>query len=191
MYRFRRAKLRCLLAKGVTLLLEGMRTTMSAKVFRRETCRFSTERLHFPAEQGTVVGNVVLYGATGGEAYVSGKAGERFAVRNSGASAVVESVGDHGCEYMTNGVVIVLGKTGKNFAAGMSGGLAYCSMRQVIFPRLSAITIMVELEPLDAGDREVARRLIGRHVELTGSPAERRFLPARRSSSEVRQGVSD
>src|SRR5207253_2049662 len=79
----------------------------------------------FPAEENIIVGNVSLYGATSGEAYVCGVAGERFAVRNSGAQAVVEGVGDHGCEYMTGGAVVVLGRTGRNFAAGMSGGLAY------------------------------------------------------------------
>ena len=76
-------------------------------------------------EENILIGNVVLYGATSGEAFFNGVAGERFAVRNSGATAVVEGIGDHGCEYMTNGLVIVLGKTGRNFAAGMSGGIAY------------------------------------------------------------------
>src|SRR5437762_3080007 len=79
----------------------------------------------FVAEENIIVGNVVLYGATGGEAFIRGVAGERFCVRNSGATAVVEGVGDHGCEYMTRGRVIVLGRTGRNFAAGMSGGVAY------------------------------------------------------------------
>src|SRR4029450_227808 len=77
------------------------------------------------AEENIIVGNVSLYGATGGEAFIRGVGGERFAVRNSGATAVVEGVGDHGCEYMTRGVVVVLGRTGRNFAAGMSGGIAY------------------------------------------------------------------
>ncbi len=79
----------------------------------------------FKAEENILIGNVALYGATGGEAFFRGMAGERFAVRNSGATAVVEGVGDHGCEYMTRGLVVVLGKTGRNFAAGMSGGVAY------------------------------------------------------------------
>src|SRR5690606_36915335 len=79
----------------------------------------------FPAERNTIIGNVAFYGASRGEAYIRGLAGERFAVRNSGASIVVEGVGDHGCEYMTGGTVVVLGPTGKNFAAGMSGGTAY------------------------------------------------------------------
>src|SRR6202049_4862742 len=79
----------------------------------------------FKAEDNIIIGNVALYGATGGEAFFRGVAGERFAVRNSGATAVVEGVGDHGCEYMTRGLVVVLGKTGRNFAAGMSGGVAY------------------------------------------------------------------
>src|SRR5260221_10025733 len=79
----------------------------------------------FKAEENIIIGNVALYGATGGEAFLRGVAGERFAVRNSGAHAVVEGVGDHGCEYMTRGLVVVLGRTGRNFAAGMSGGVAY------------------------------------------------------------------
>src|SRR5207237_7424224 len=85
----------------------------------------ATRNSQFAAEENILIGNVVLYGATSGEAFFSGVAGERFAVRNSGATAVVEGVGDHGCEYMTNGLVVVLGSCGRNFAAGMSGGIAY------------------------------------------------------------------
>ncbi len=159
------------LAKGVTLVLEGDANDYVGKgLSGGKLVVFPPKDSIFPPEQGTVVGNVVLYGATSGEAYVSGKAGERFAVRNSGASAVVESVGDHGCEYMTNGVVVVLGKTGKNFAAGMSGGLAYVLDETGDFSTSLCNHDMVGLEPLDAGDREIVRRLIGKHVELTGSP---------------------
>ncbi len=114
------------LAKGITLMLEGDANDYVGKgLSGGRLAVFPPKHSLYSPEEGTVVGNVVLYGATGGEAYFSGRAGERFAVRNSGARAVVESVGDHGCEYMTNGIVVVLGKTGKNFAAGMSGGLAY------------------------------------------------------------------
>jgi glutamate synthase (NADPH/NADH) large chain len=123
----------------------------------------------FVPEHNIIVGNVALYGATGGEAYVRGVAGERFAVRNSGAHAVVEAVGDHGCEYMTGGRVVVLGRTGRNFAAGMSGGVAYVldvdgDFKQRCNPG------MVELEPLDRPeDIQFVRDLVQRHVTLTGS----------------------
>src|SRR5277367_5379706 len=98
--------------------------------------------------ENIIVGNTVLYGAIAGEAYFQGVAGERFAVRNSGAVAVVEGVGDHGCEYMTGGVVVVLGDAGRNFAAGMSGGVAYVYDPQRRFGRLCNLA-MVELEPID------------------------------------------
>ena len=101
----------------------------------------------FAAEENMIIGNVALYGATSGEAYVRGIAGERFAVRNSGALAVVEGVGDHGCEYMTGGRVVVLGKTGRNFAAGMSGGVAYVYDADGYF-RSRCNREMVELEDL-------------------------------------------
>ncbi len=102
----------------------------------------------FRPEENIVVGNVVLYGATSGEAYFSGIAGERFAVRNSGATAVVEGVGDHGCEYMTKGVVAVLGHCGRNFAAGMSGGIAYVYDERGDFHEKSCNLASVDLEPL-------------------------------------------
>ncbi len=125
-----------------------------------------------------IIGNVALYGATSGEAFISGIAGERFAVRNSGAHAVVEGVGDHACEYMTGGRVIVLGRTGRNFAAGMSGGIAYVLDTDGSFA-LNCNIDMVDLERLDHPD-EVAlvRDLIGRHVSLTGSAIGQRVLDA-------------
>merc|ERR1712046_281650 len=104
----------------------------------------------FSAEQNVVVGNVCLYGATRGSAYFSGKAGERFAVRNSGANCVVEGVGDHGCEYMTGGRVVILGDTGRNFAAGMSGGIAYVLDTDGSFPDKCNMG-MVELEKVTSG----------------------------------------
>ena len=97
-------------------------------------------------EENILVGNVVLYGATSGEAFFNGMAGERFAVRNSGATAVVEGLGDHGCEYMTNGLVIVLGKTGRNFAAGMSGGIAYVLDESGEFAKYRCNKASVDLE---------------------------------------------
>jgi glutamate synthase domain-containing protein 2/glutamate synthase domain-containing protein 1/glutamate synthase domain-containing protein 3 len=127
-----------------------------------------SEEATFAAEENIIVGNVVLYGAVAGECFIRGLAGERFAVRNSGATAIVEGVGDHGCEYMTGGRVVVLGATGRNFGAGMSGGIAY------VFDRDGGFAArcnqgMVGLEPLDGDDEAFVKRLVERHRELTGS----------------------
>jgi glutamate synthase (NADPH/NADH) large chain len=119
----------------------------------------------FPAESNVIAGNVLLYGATSGEAFVRGVVGERFGVRNSGASAVVEGVGDHGCEYMTGGLVVVLGTTGRNFAAGMSGGIAYAF--DLDAARVN--TEMVEIEALDVADGDILLDLVRRHADETGS----------------------
>jgi glutamate synthase domain-containing protein 3 len=129
----------------------------------------------FVPEENIIVGNVSLYGATGGEVFLRGMAGERFAVRNSGATAVVEGVGDHGCEYMTKGTVVVLGKTGRNFAAGMSGGVAY------VFDADGDFTVrcnkgMVDLEPVDEHDIETLKELLHRHYQLTQSAVAWRML---------------
>jgi glutamate synthase (NADPH/NADH) large chain len=128
------------------------------------------------AEDNVIIGNVVLYGATGGDLFANGLAGERFAVRNSGARAVVEGVGDHGCEYMTGGVVIVLGSVGRNFAAGMSGGVAYVwDPNQALRARCNLD--MVELEPLvDDSDRWLVQGLVEDHVRLTGSARATKLL---------------
>ncbi|MBM4282458.1 MAG: glutamate synthase large subunit, partial [Deltaproteobacteria bacterium] len=128
-------------------------------------------------EDNVIVGNVALYGATAGELFVSGVAGERFAVRNSGARAVVEGCGDHGCEYMTGGVVVVLGDVGRNFAAGMSGGLAFVLDRARTFARRCNVH-GIELLTLDDGDAWLVQGLVQRHVELTGSPLGARVLAA-------------
>ena len=123
----------------------------------------------FAPEENIIAGNVALYGATSGELYLNGKAGERFCVRNSGASAVVEGVGDHGCEYMTGGVAVILGRTGRNFAAGMSGGIAYVLDEEGVFP-VRVNREMVELEEfIDPEDQDLVLRLIKRHVDYTGS----------------------
>ncbi|MBF0136235.1 MAG: glutamate synthase large subunit [Magnetococcus sp. DMHC-1] len=130
----------------------------------------------FVPEENIIVGNTVLYGATGGEAYFRGIAGERFAVRNSGARAVVEGVGDHGCEYMTGGVVVVLGRTGRNFAAGMSGGMAFVLDGEGRFSSLCN-SAMVVMEPVqDATDVETLHALIKNHVTYTGSEVGKRLL---------------
>ncbi|MFW5972538.1 MAG: glutamate synthase large subunit, partial [Bacteroidota bacterium] len=124
----------------------------------------------FVPEDNIIVGNVALYGATSGELFVRGRAGERFAVRNSGARAVVEGVGDHGCEYMTGGRVVVLGSTGRNFAAGMSGGIAYVLDRTGEFARSRCNTAMVDLLKVDSADEtEELLSMIAKHYELTGS----------------------
>ena len=122
----------------------------------------------FAPEENVIIGNTSLYGATSGRAFFRGLAGERFAVRNSGAMAVVEGVGDHGCEYMTGGRVVVLGATGRNFAAGMSGGFAYVLDPDGSFPtRVNAER--VDLERLSAEDEEILQRLVRRHYEYTRS----------------------
>ncbi len=129
----------------------------------------------FAAEENVVVGNTVLYGATSGKAFFRGYAGERFAVRNSGARTVVEGVGDHGCEYMTGGRVVVIGPTGLNFAAGMSGGMAYIYDPDGAFPALCNMEL-VGLEELVGDDAEEVRTLIAEHHERTGSPVAERLL---------------
>jgi glutamate synthase domain-containing protein 3 len=126
-------------------------------------------RSTFKTEENIIVGNVAFYGATSGEAFVSGVAGERFCVRNSGAQVVVEGVGDHGCEYMTGGRVVVLGRTGRNFAAGMSGGIAYVLDVDGAFER-RCNRDMVDLEPLiDSDDIDFVQVAMMKHVTLTGS----------------------
>ena len=130
----------------------------------------------FVPEENTIVGNTVLYGATRGEVFIRGIAGERFAVRNSGAHTVVEGVGDHGCEYMTGGVVVVLGLTGRNFAAGMSGGEAYVLDENGTFAA-NCNPGMVDLDPVET-DEDIAtlRGLVEQHLESTGSANARRVL---------------
>lgn len=122
----------------------------------------------FKPNENIIIGNVALYGATSGEAYINGMAGERFAVRNSGAKAVIEGVGDHGCEYMTGGVVVVLGATGKNFAAGMSGGMAFIYDKNKTFEE-HCNQEMVDLDPLSAADTSILKTLISNHQKFTNS----------------------
>ncbi|MBV8928782.1 MAG: glutamate synthase subunit alpha, partial [Mycobacteriaceae bacterium] len=129
----------------------------------------------FVAEQNIIGGNVILFGATSGEAFLRGVVGERFAVRNSGAHAVVEGVGDHGCEYMTGGKVVILGPTGRNFAAGMSGGIAYVYDPNATFAA-HLNTEMVDLEELDGEDLEWLHRMLTKHLDATDSTPARRIL---------------
>ena len=159
------------LAKGVTLTLEGDANDYVGKgLSGGRIVVHPPESSRLVPEESTIVGNVVLYGATSGEAFFNGMAGERFAVRNSGATAVVEGVGDHGCEYMTRGTVVVLGPTGRNFAAGMTGGIAYVVDETGDFRSVCCNRDSVDLEPLDTGDVSIVQGLIRRHQTLTGSP---------------------
>jgi len=163
--------------RGITLALEGEANDFVGKgLSGGKLIVRPPVNAAFAAEENVIIGNVALYGATSGEAFISGIAGERFAVRNSGAHAVVEGVGDHGCEYMTGGRVIVLGRAGRNFAAGMSGGIAYVLDTDGSFA-LNCNIDMVDLEHLEQPD-EVAlvRDLIEGHVALTGSAIGRRVL---------------
>jgi glutamate synthase (NADPH/NADH) large chain len=166
------------LPKGITLRLEGDANDYLGKGLSGGRIALYPDRAaRFAAEENVIAGNVIAYGATGGELFVRGVVGERFCVRNSGALAVVEGVGDHGCEYMTGGRVVVLGPTGRNFGAGMSGGIAYVYDPDATFwSRLNPE--MVELEPLDAEDQAFVRDSIERHGALTGSTVAARLLAA-------------
>ena len=164
------------LAPGISIALEGDANDYFGKgLSGGKIAVFPPKDSSFVPEANIVIGNVSLYGATSGEVYVRGLAGERFGVRNSGATAVVEGVGDHGCEYMTRGTVVVLGPTGRNFAAGMSGGVAYVLDAEGLF-RTNVNAASVELEPLDAEDERTVRVLIEKHVAATNSEHARSIL---------------
>jgi glutamate synthase (NADPH/NADH) large chain len=164
-------------ARGVTLRLEGDANDYFGKgLSGGKLIVVPPAGSTFPAEENIIIGNTVLYGATGGEAYVRGVAGERFAVRNSGAIAVVEGTGDHCAEYMTGGRIIVLGHVGRNFAAGMSGGIAYVLNVDGDFAYFCN-RAMVELSPaLEYEDQGFLREFLQRHVDYTGSPVAQRVL---------------
>jgi glutamate synthase domain-containing protein 3 len=165
--------------KGMTLTLEGDSNDYVGKgLSGGKIAVFPSRLASFPAEDNVIIGNVAFYGATAGEGYVRGTAGERFCVRNSGATAVVEGVGDHGCEYMTGGRVVILGGTGRNFAAGMSGGVAYVLDEGGDFAR-RCNKEMVSLGKLDDAE-EIAelKALIGRHLQHTGSKRAEEILGA-------------
>jgi len=166
------------LAKGVTLRLEGEANDYVGKgLSGGRIAVYPPRGSTFAPEENIIIGNVALYGATSGEAFFNGVAGERFAVRNSGSTAVVEGVGDHGCEYMTNGLVVVLGNCGRNFAAGMSGGIAYVYDEQGDFTENRCNRESVDLEPLlDAQDVKLVRDLVRRHMEFTGSQRAKLIL---------------
>jgi len=167
------------LAPGVTLRLIGESNDYLGKGLSGGRIVVQTpETSPFLAHENIIVGNTLLYGATHGEAFINGMAGERFGVRNSGATAVVEGVGDHGCEYMTGGTVVVLGQTGCNFGAGMSGGTAYVLDEMQLFDTLCNLD-MVELEMVwQEPDKDVLHDLIARHLEWTGSERAAYILKA-------------
>ncbi len=155
--------------KGVTLRLEGDSNDYFGKGLSGGRLALRTPSTStFVARENVIAGNVILYGATGGQAFIEGRVGERFCVRNSGAEAVVEGVGDHGCEYMTGGVALVLGPTGRNFGAGMSGGVAYLYDPHSRLPS-NLNGEMVQLEKLDGEDYDTVSRLLAAHVSETGS----------------------
>lgn len=163
--------------KGLTLELEGDSNDYFGKgMSGGKLIVYPPKGSNFKREENIIIGNVALYGATSGKAFISGVAGERFCVRNSGAIAVVEGVGDHGCEYMTGGRVVVLGKTGKNFAAGMSGGIAY------VLDEDSSLYINMNKELVSVSgvtekfDVEELKSIITEHVEMTGSPKGKEVL---------------
>ena len=167
----------CFLAKGITLTLEGDANDYLGKgLSGGRIAVFPPKISKFKAEENIIAGNVIGYGAIAGELYLRGVVGERFCVRNSGASCVVEGVGDHACEYMTGGRVIVIGPTGRNFAAGMSGGIAYVYDDNGMFPKLCNME-MVELEPANkTDDHDTIRRLLENHFKLTGSTKAKAIL---------------
>ncbi|MFA6873193.1 MAG: glutamate synthase subunit alpha, partial [Bacteroidaceae bacterium] len=165
------------LVQGVNFRLEGEANDYLGKgLSGGRIALFPPVRSDFEAEKNTIAGNTLLYGATSGEVYINGRVGERFAVRNSGAIAVVEGVGDHCCEYMTGGRVVVLGQTGRNFAAGMSGGVAYVWNKDGNFDYFCNME-MVELSLIEeVGYRKELHELIRQHYLYTGSNLARTML---------------
>jgi len=164
------------LAHGITFELEGLANDYIGKgISGGKIIVYPDKRSDFDPQENIVIGNTTFYGAISGEAYIRGRAGERFCIRNSGVDAVVEGVGDHGCEYMTGGRVVVIGETGRNFAAGMSGGIAYVYAEPKVFwDRCNKD--MVEIEKLDSEDKETVLRLLTNHYRYTGSPVAKKIL---------------
>ncbi len=168
----------CWGAKGLSMTLEGDANDYFAKgLSGARLVVYPPRGSSFVFEENIIIGNVSFYGATSGEAYVNGMAGERFCIRNSGATIVVEGVGDHGCEYMTNGRAIILGAAGRNFGAGMSGGFAFVLDEAGEFGKKSANHKMIDLEPFDdPADMAFVKEQIERHVVYTNSPKGRWVL---------------
>ena len=162
--------------KGLKLEIEGDANDYIGKGMCGSTIiAYPSEHAKFNAAENSIVGNVSFYGATSGEAYLAGMAGERFCVRNSGAKVVVEGIGDHGCEYMTGGLVVILGLTGRNFGAGMSGGVAYILDEKNDFES-KVNREMVEISELTPEDVSIVRMYVEKHVELTKSTKGKAIL---------------
>jgi glutamate synthase (NADPH/NADH) large chain len=162
--------------KGISFELEGEANDYVGKgLSGAQLAIYPSEKATFIPEENIIIGNVALYGATSGEMFIRGMAGERFAVRNSGATTVVEGIGDHGCEYMTGGLALILGETGRNFAAGMSGGIAWVYNPYNTFAE-NCNTEMVDLDPLSIRDEEQITALLHKHVNLTGSKVAQSLL---------------
>ena len=170
---------------GITMELEGDANDYFGKgLSGAKLIIYPAKNASFVPEENSIIGNVAFYGATSGEAFIRGKAGERFAVRNSGAKVVVEAVGDHGCEYMTGGIVLILGDTGRNFAAGMSGGIAYVYDVKASFKDGAwqgnfidnCNTEMVDLDPCDLDDKNQLFSMMQQHLQFTGSTVAKFIL---------------
>jgi len=164
------------LAKGVTMEIEGDANDYIGKgLSGGKIIVYPSKAVTFRPSENIIIGNTSFYGATSGEAYIRGLAGERFCIRNSGIYAVVEGVGDHGCEYMTGGRVIILGNTGRNFAAGMSGGIAYIYDEDKKF-RTRCNMEMVEFDKMDGDDKFMIHSMLLSHLKYTGSGKAKRLL---------------
>jgi len=172
------------LAKGVSFELEGLANDYVGKgLSGGRIVIYPDRKATYQADKNILIGNTTFYGAISGEAFINGVAGERFCIRNSGLFAVVEGVGDHGCEYMTGGRVVILGETGRNFAAGMSGGIAYVYDESGDFKNKCNLE-MVELQSLENDDRETIQSLLRDHVRLTKSVKGERVLANFHKESE-------
>ena len=156
--------------KGLKMIIDGNTNDYFGKGLSGATIIVrKPKEATFKSNENVITGNVSLYGATSGEAYINGIAGERFCVRNSGATAVVEGVGDHGCEYMTGGYAVILGKIGRNFAAGMSGGIAYIYSQSKHFDKRNFNMESIELEKPENQDLDFIKSLVENHFSLTSS----------------------
>jgi glutamate synthase domain-containing protein 3 len=164
------------LAKGITFELEGLSNDYIGKgISGGKIIVYPDKQANYKSEENIIIGNTTFYGAISGEAYIRGVAGERFCIRNSGLYAVVEGVGDHACEYMTGGRVMVIGATGRNFAAGMSGGIAYVYDKDGNF-KYRCNPDMVELEKLSTEDVRIIYNLVSNHHKYTQSEVAYRIL---------------
>jgi len=163
--------------KGLTLNIEGNTNDYFGKGLSGATLSVRVPKLAtFKSHENIIIGNVALYGAINGEAYINGIGGERFCVRNSGAKAVIEGIGDHGCEYMTGGVAVILGKTGRNFAAGMSGGIAYLYNPDNNVDLNNFNMELIKLEHPSIEDQQEFKELIEKHYQYTESKLAKKIL---------------